>query len=348
MHENIPLNKKAKIRVSLFCAMILFLFARCDIFLDEHDHFDCVQSIIQKTDMDSLTHFVEELSGEIETNIHGTPYTIRSRNKYYEGNEKAALYIKQKFESYGLSTYEQVADDSCKNIVAVQKGTDYPDQEYILCAHYDSQPRAEVSPGADDNASGTAVVIEAARILSKYDTKYTLVYALWDEEEYGYAGSRYYARTAEQKSESIVGVIDLDMLGWDENDDGKFDIVTDATAESIELAQKVAEVNEEYRIGLIASIYNKEVHSDQLSFWEYGYNAILIIQNVSDDDVNEYYHSPEDRIEHFNSSYFESLSKLTIGTLAAFAIIEPPEIKFEHNNLIASCILSEVDKPRAF
>ena len=57
-------------------------------------------------------------------------------------------------------------------------------------------PSGTTAPGADDNASGTAAVIEAARIFTQYDSKYTIIYALWDEEEQGLIGSAYYAHQA--------------------------------------------------------------------------------------------------------------------------------------------------------
>ena len=66
-----------------------------------------IQSIINQTNIDSLLYFVEELSGEVSTIIGGTPYTIVSRNKYQPSNDKAADYIKQKLNSYGLVTYNQ-------------------------------------------------------------------------------------------------------------------------------------------------------------------------------------------------------------------------------------------------
>ena len=66
-----------------------------------------VQDIIDQANLDSLIFFVEELSGEVETNINGTPYTILSRNKNQPGNDKAADYIQQKLEYYGLEVYNQ-------------------------------------------------------------------------------------------------------------------------------------------------------------------------------------------------------------------------------------------------
>lgn len=72
------------------------------------------------------------------------------------------------------------------------------------------QPHA---PGADDNASGAAVVLEAARLLSSIQTPYTIIFALWDEEEIGLIGSANYARHAVQSGEQILGIVNMDMLG---------------------------------------------------------------------------------------------------------------------------------------
>jgi acetylornithine deacetylase/succinyl-diaminopimelate desuccinylase-like protein len=168
-----------------------------------------VQSIIDQANIDSLIFFVEELSGEVETNIGGTPYTILSRNKNQPGNDKAADYIQQKFESYGLEVTNQSFSSSGRNVYAVQQGTDYPNQKYIISAHYDDMPSGTIAPGADDNASGTASVLEAARIISQYVSEYTIIYALWDEEEQGLVGSDYYATQAAAAGDSILGVINL-------------------------------------------------------------------------------------------------------------------------------------------
>ena len=171
-----------------------------------------VQAIINQTNIDSLVYFVMELSGEVSTIIGGTPYTIISRNKYQPSNDKAADYIKQKLDGYGLVTYNQNFSSTGRNVYGVQLGTLYPNKKYIICAHYDDMPSGSVAPGADDNASGTAAVLEAARIFTQYDAKYTIIYALWDEEEQGLVGSSYYAQQAYNSGDSIMGVINLDMI----------------------------------------------------------------------------------------------------------------------------------------
>ena len=127
-----------------------------------------VQSIINEINSDSLAYFVKELSGEVHTIIGGSPYTIVSRHKDQPGNNKAADYIKQKLSSYGLAAFDQNFSSTGRNVYGVQTGTEFPIQKYIICAHYDDMPSGTTAPGADDNASGTAAVIEAARIFSNY------------------------------------------------------------------------------------------------------------------------------------------------------------------------------------
>ena len=159
-----------------------------------HSQLPVVQSVIDQTNIDSLTYFVKELSGEVQTIINGTPYTIVSRHWNNASNDKAADYIKEKLDSYGLVTYDQPFSSTGRNVYGVQLGSQYPNKQYIICAHYDDMPSGSVAPGADDNGSGTAAVLEAARIFTQYDSKYTIIYALWDEEERGLYGSAYYGK----------------------------------------------------------------------------------------------------------------------------------------------------------
>ena len=99
-----------------------------------------VQQIIDSVNLDSLVYFVRELSGDVPTMINGTLQTILSRHKDQPGNELAENYIKQKLESYSLSTIIQSFSTSGKNILATQTGTEFQNRKYIICAHYDDMP----------------------------------------------------------------------------------------------------------------------------------------------------------------------------------------------------------------
>jgi len=274
-----------------------------------------VQSIIDQANIDSLIFFVEELSGEVETNIGGTPYTILSRNKNQPGNDKAADYIQQKFESYGLEVTNQSFSSTGRNVYAVQQGTDYPNQRYIISAHYDDMPSGTIAPGADDNTSGTAAVLEAARIISQYVSEYTIIYALWDEEEQGLVGSDYYATQAAAAGDSILGVINLDMIAWDSNSDNIADLHTRSVGTSLYLKDKMIEVNNLYSLGLNIDIKNPgSTYSDHASFWYNNFGAILLIEDGS--DFNNYYHTTNDLVSHYNQPYYLKMSKTAFGTIS--------------------------------
>ena len=110
--------------------------------------------------------------------------------------------------------------ETADNIIAVQWGAKTP-QEFIICgAHYDSwnddgeDPDTIRSPGADDNASGVAGILETARLLSHYTFDRSIIYANWCAEEIGLVGSAAYARDMAEQGMDIVGYFNLDMTGY--------------------------------------------------------------------------------------------------------------------------------------
>ena len=279
-----------------------------------------VQSIIDQTNVDSIMHFVKELSGEVPTVIGGSSYTIVSRHKNQPSNDKAADYIKQKLESYGLTVYDQWFSGSGRNVYGVKTGTKYPNQKYIICAHYDDMPSGTIAPGADDNASGTSAVIEAARIFSQFNAEYTIIFALWDEEEQGLIGSDYYATNAAASGDSILGVVNLDMIAWDSDNNNIADLHTRAVGTSLYLSDKLVEVNSTYNLGLVLDIKNPgSTYSDHASFWYNNFGAILLIEDGS--DFNAYYHTTNDLIDHFNEPYYLKNTQAALGTVALLSVV---------------------------
>ncbi|UCF65736.1 MAG: M20/M25/M40 family metallo-hydrolase, partial [bacterium] len=276
-----------------------------------------IQSLVNQTNLDTLGHYVNVLSGEDSITIGDSTYLLVSRNPLHSHNELAAEYIFQTLTDFGLSTYSQIYSSNGRNIYSILTGTDYPDQIFIICGHYDDSPFQPPAPGADDNAGSTAAVLEAARILSQVSTPYTIIFALWDEEEMGHIGSNYFAEQLYQNGENILGVINLDMIGWDSNNDGLMDIHTRPIANSVQLANLASSLQGTYQISLSPIIYNPGIEdSDHLSFWKRGYSAILLTEAYYGGDFNPYYHSANDRIIHFNLNYFHAQAKLAVATIA--------------------------------
>jgi hypothetical protein len=277
-----------------------------------------IQQILNSVNQDSIIQFVKELSGVVPTIINGTTQTIVSRNKLQPGNALAETYIKQKLQNYGMTTTIQTFSTTGKNVLGVQTGTEFPNKKYIICAHYDDMPTGTTAPGADDNGSGTAAVIEAARIFSQHSFPFTIVYALWDEEEQGLVGSEYYATQAANAGDSILGVINMDMIAYDGNNDGNADVHTSSVANTGALKDKMLEINLTYGINLDLDVVPAQPYSDHQSFLDHGYGAILLIED--DDDFHPQYHTVNDNLSYYNQSYYIKMSKLAFGTLATLSL----------------------------
>ncbi len=131
------------------------------------------------------------------------------------GNEEARLYLTDQFTSMGLDVSIQ---GDYRNVVAELSGTGMPQDIYIVCAHYDTTSGGE-RPGGDDNASGTAGVLEAARVLTQYGLDSTVRFIAFNAEEDWMLGSQEYVdKVVVAGGENVVGVLNLDMIlrpGWD-------------------------------------------------------------------------------------------------------------------------------------
>lgn len=119
-------------------------------------------------------------------------------------------------------------DTWISNVVAIQRGTRYPNRYVIMSGDIDSRvtdasDAEKVNPGANDNASGMAGAIEAARVLSKYSFSSSIVYVGLSGEEQGLWGGQFLAKLAKQQGWDIVGVLNNDMIGNIEGINGEID-----------------------------------------------------------------------------------------------------------------------------
>jgi len=121
-----------------------------------------------------------------------------------------------------------IKDTWVVNVLAIQKGTKYPNRFIIMSGDIDSRvtdPNNFVSdsPGANDNASGMAGTLEASRILSKYKFPVSIIYVGLSGEEQGLYGGKHMARIAKEKGWDIIGIINNDMIGNIHGIDGVID-----------------------------------------------------------------------------------------------------------------------------
>jgi len=96
-------------------------------------------------------------------------------------------------------------------VIATLTGTDNPEIVYVVSSHYDSNASG---PGADDDSSATAALLEAARVLAKRPLPATVIFASFTAEESGLLGSREFVRRAQESGMHIVGALNNDMIGW--------------------------------------------------------------------------------------------------------------------------------------
>ncbi len=270
------------------------------------------KSVMAEVNPDSLLISLEILTGEKPTKTLGT---IPNRNTTI-GKEVTRLHLERELEVYGLETQIENYRPTGYNVVAVQKGVKYPDSSFIICAHYDSVD----DYCADDNASGTTAVLEAARILSQYKFEYTIIYALWDEEEKGLIGSYNYAKTAKENNENIVGVLNMDMIGYDGDEDYLFEVHIGTNSINDRLTNELTQVLDNSDLDIEKSIQIPGTdRSDHASFWRQNYPAIFITEGFFNDDFNPTYHSSNDRISFMSLDYHHQISQLVIATLFELA-----------------------------
>jgi uncharacterized repeat protein (TIGR01451 family) len=267
-----------------------------------------------------------------------TPGWDVGRSRYSHAPELSVErdYIYSRLQALGLDVRYQgfsLSGTPLDNVEGTLNGWGPGSQVvYIVCAHYDSTSNDayDAAPGADDNASGTAGVLEAARVLSQYRFKHTLRFVTFAGEEQGLIGSYYYAREARSTGTAIGGVLNLDMIAWDSNDDRVMELHAGTRGDSQTLGLAFQDANSTYGIGLAPQFITSGATtlSDHASFWNRDYPAILVIEDFQ--DFNPYYHNTSDTADKLNMPYATQLVQATVATLAELAEIIPPGIKVEH------------------
>ncbi|MFQ5576922.1 MAG: M20/M25/M40 family metallo-hydrolase [Anaerolineae bacterium] len=261
----------------------------------------------------------------------------RTRYAYSAGVAVERDYIQTKMTALGLQTRLQnfnYGGHSLDNIEGTLPGWDpHSDTVYLAVAHYDSitvnsgsNPES-AAPGADDNASGVAAVLEAARVLSQNRYRYTLKFVAFSAEELGLIGSGRYAAQARAAGTPIGGVINHDMVAWDGDGDGAMDLHVGTRSDSQALGLVYSNTLATYGIALNLQyiIIGATNRSDHASFWSQNYPALLAIEDFADSqDFNPYYHTPGDTLDKLDMGYARKFAQATVAGLAQLAGVIPP------------------------
>ena len=257
----------------------------------------------------------ERLAGYIKTLEN-----FKTRYSYSEGYMKAAEWAAAEFKKMGLEVKMHEYSDGGKkqfNVVA-QKSFDTTDKIYIVCGHLDStSPRPQTeAPGADDNASGSAGVLETANILSKTSGANKFRFVLFAGEEVGLKGSTAYVKDLKTSGDilKVLGAVNFDMIGFDktpplstlfetyENYKGFIANFIDAAA-----AQK----DEAKRLKITVSY--RPWGSDHIPFLKAQVPCFLFIEDEF--DANPNYHQLSDKSEFINIALSAEFVRVTAAAL---------------------------------
>jgi hypothetical protein len=212
---------------------------------------------------------------------------------------------------------------------------------YIVSGHYDSYSTDPMNdaPGADDDASGTAVAMEACRVLSEYRLNATVICAGWTAEEIGLVGSEVYAKAAKDSGMDIGMVLQFDMVGYDPSGLLGLDIIADFP--SAWILNEFTEANADYSIGLDLTDYINPgaSRSDHASFWRQGYPAMMGIESVFN---TPNYHTVQDTIDKLNMDLVHKTTQAAVAVLAKIAGILTPGEGVIHFNKTSYMLTDQI------
>ena len=198
-----------------------------------YDIIEAVSAERIKSDVKTLTEFgTRNTFSDTISNTQGIGAARRWIKSEFETISKACDNCMEVFYQKDFVTKKEnirVPHDAwIVNVVAVQKGTKYPNRYVIMSGDIDSRASDTMdfttdAPGANDNASGMAGTIEAARVLSKYKFESSIIYVGLSGEEQGLFGGAGLAKYAVDKGWDIIGILNNDMIGNITGVDGVID-----------------------------------------------------------------------------------------------------------------------------
>ena len=278
-----------------------------------------IREMLDQVNMDSLEATVQHLQD----------YGSRLWNS--ENAYAASDWIAGRMQAMGLEVEQQPfyastwtgSDEAAPNVIGIQRGTLYPDI-YVVCgSHFDSFSWESMygvgnAPGADDNATGVASVLESARILTQYEFEYSIVYCAFGCEEMGLYGSDAYATRCEEEWMEIIGYFNNDMNGYLYGDQIHIDCI---------YPNAVAPIGDYYMN--VGSVYFPELpirhvnfnqgDSDHTSFNNHGYMGIYPFEDYQ--NYSPYIHTPNDLIGTSVNSFemSQQYCRMNIACLAEIA-----------------------------
>ncbi|MDJ0635792.1 MAG: M28 family peptidase [Xenococcaceae cyanobacterium MO_188.B29] len=297
-----------------------------------------------------IAPLIDDVSAEnIEAHIDMLSNEIGARDTE-ERQAQAANYIANQFREFGYTvTLEPVQNST--NIIARLSGSVDSNQVFVVGSHFDSVPG---SPGADDNASGVAGMLEIARVLSNVQPDFSIEFVIFALEEEIVVGSTEYVENISQDSQQdVIGMIALEMIGYysteansqipfasipsclslseEGRSTGDF-IANVGNNNSTKLLQTFQEAANTYvpdlrtltaQVADNGRCFPDTRRSDHSPFWDEGYQALMITDTANFRNPN--YHQPSDILDTLNLTFARQVTQAALATtiLSTQSVPEP-------------------------
>ncbi|MEP0856307.1 M28 family peptidase [Trichocoleus sp. DQ-U1] len=256
---------------------------------------------------------------------------VRDRDPYLasSGHFYVQHYIREQLQQWGtVETHEfSIRGQNHQNLILnLPAATNNQKPPILIGAHYDAAPG---TPGADDNATGVAALLELARIFAAEPAKYPVRLVAFDMEEYGMLGSQQYASDLKQQGQSLRLMLSLEMLGYCNSAPGsqrypaglerfypnRGDYIAlignlPTIPDLIHLSRNIRKVgvpSEWLPVPNKGLIVSSTRLSDHSPFWDLGYKAMMVTDTAF--MRNPHYHQPSDTIETLDLNFLTGVCR---------------------------------------
>ena len=251
-------------------------------------------------------------------------------------------YLKQALNQYGYEVEEERSDSEYQtNVIAELPGTIFKNRVFEIGAHYDTKP---TTPGADDNASGLAGLLEIARVMAGVKSRRTVRFCFFGLEETSRGGSRsHVAQMISRRNESLAGVLVFEMIGcrtyesnsqrtplrlplvlWPPRTGDFIAVISDFRSTSIatrfqKAAKQYVPTLRVYLVKRIGRLLRDGIRSDHSTYWQAGRKGVMITDTANFRNPN--YHLQSDTPDTLDFQFVAQVAQAAAATALEWADI---------------------------